>query len=85
MNNAGLAEHLFLQALAVCPSDPLTCNELGIVAYGNGALDAAESWFQRALDSLPDHVVFPGGVLGLGAMFRPADALQASCFQKALL
>ena len=32
-NNLPLAEHFFLQACQICPTDPLVYNELGVLYY----------------------------------------------------
>lgn len=42
-----------LQAHKVCPSDPLACNELGVLTYRNQQYPAAEQWLLRALELVP--------------------------------
>ena len=59
MNNLALAEQLFKQGHAICPADPLLCNELGVLAYRNNHYQEAEQWLNKALDRLPDHLT-PG-------------------------
>lgn len=45
--------HFWLQAHKVCPSDPLACNELGVLTYRNQQYSAAEQWLLRALELVP--------------------------------
>ena len=59
MNNLALAEQLFKQGHAICPADPLLCNELGVLAYRNNHYQEAEQWLNKALDRLPDNLT-PG-------------------------
>ena len=42
-----------VQAHKVCPSDPLACNELGVLTYKNQQYSAAEQWLLRALELVP--------------------------------
>ena len=56
MSNLALAEQLFRQGHAICPADPLLCNELGVVAFRNHQYEEAEQWLNKALDRLPDHI-----------------------------
>lgn len=42
-----------LQAHKVCPSDPLACNELGVLTYRNQQYSASEQWLLRALELVP--------------------------------
>ena len=56
MSNLALAEQLFRQGHAVCPADPLICNELGVVCFRNHQYQEAEQWLNKALDRLPDHI-----------------------------
>ena len=42
-----------VQAHKVCPSDPLACNELGVLTYRNQQYAAAEQWLLRALELVP--------------------------------
>lgn len=44
---------LHLQAHKVCPSDPLACNELGVLTYRNHQYAASERWLLRALELVP--------------------------------
>ena len=37
----------------MCPSDPLACNELGVLTYKNQQYSAAEQWLLRALELVP--------------------------------
>lgn len=48
-HNFKLAEQFFLQAKTICPSDPLVCNELGVVAYHMKEYQKAIQWFERTL------------------------------------
>lgn len=56
MSNLPLAEQLLRQAHAICPIDPLVCNELGVLAFRNLKYPEAEKWFNKALDQLPDSI-----------------------------
>lgn len=56
MSNLALAEQLFRQGHAICPADPLICNELGVVSFRNHQYQEAEQWLNKALDRLPDHI-----------------------------
>lgn len=56
MNNLALAEQLFKQGHAICPADPLLCNELGVLAFRNRNYMEAEGWFSKALDRLPERL-----------------------------
>lgn len=49
MNNMGLAEQIFKQALSICSSDPLAANELGVIALKYRQLPMAATYFCRAL------------------------------------
>ena len=51
MGDASLA--MLLQAHKVCPSDPLACNELGVLTYRNQQYSASEQWLLRALELVP--------------------------------
>ena len=44
---------IVLQAHKVCPSDPLACNELGVLTYRNQQYSASEQWLLRALELVP--------------------------------
>lgn len=61
MNNLHLAEHMFNQAYAVCPTDPLVSHELGVLAYKNGQHATAVKWFKDALQMLPEQQLTAGG------------------------
>ena len=53
-NGAGLEQAvLLLQAHKMSPSDPLACNELGVLASRKGHHANATHWFLRALDLVP--------------------------------
>ena len=54
MSNLPLAEQLFRQAHAICPLDPLVCNELGVLALRNNKFSQAEQWFVKALEHMPE-------------------------------
>ena len=48
------SQHNFaLQAHKVCPSDPLACNELGVLSYRHMQYSASEQWLLRALGLVP--------------------------------
>lgn len=48
-----LAEQFFMQAKAICPSDPLVYNELGVVAYHMKEYKKAVWWFEKTLAHIP--------------------------------
>lgn len=48
-----LAEQFFLQAKTICSSDPLVCNELGVVAYHMKEYKKAVRWFEKTLANIP--------------------------------
>ncbi|KAL8510074.1 hypothetical protein ACS0TY_017052 [Phlomoides rotata] len=48
-----LAEQFFMQAKAICPSDPLVYNELGVVAYHMKEYKKAVYWFEKTLVHVP--------------------------------
>ncbi|GLU18055.1 hypothetical protein SLE2022_343770 [Rubroshorea leprosula] len=48
-----LAEQFFMQAKTICPSDPLVCNELGVVAYHMKEYNKAVWWFENTLALIP--------------------------------
>jgi tetratricopeptide (TPR) repeat protein len=64
MSNLHLAEHMFNQAYAVCPTDPLVSHELGVLAYKNGQHATAVKWFKDALQMLPEQQLTAGGARG---------------------
>ncbi|KAK9823965.1 hypothetical protein WJX72_006697 [[Myrmecia] bisecta] len=88
MNNLHLADLLFLQAHKICPTDPLVCNELGVLAYRNRHYDQAERWLQRALDRVPGRLsaVWEPTIVNLAHTYRKqrrwAEAMEA--YEKAL-
>ncbi|KAF5204619.1 Cell division cycle 16-like protein [Thalictrum thalictroides] len=47
------AEQFFMQAKAICPSDPLVFNELGVVAYHMKEYKQAIWWFEKTLSHVP--------------------------------
>ncbi|CAD7705302.1 unnamed protein product [Ostreobium quekettii] len=53
MNNLNLAQRMFMNALDLCPTDPLVCNELGVFAYRSGDYSEAVAWLRRAQDLVP--------------------------------
>ncbi|KAG1653808.1 hypothetical protein FOA52_007854 [Chlamydomonas sp. UWO 241] len=53
MNNLQLAERMLLAALRLCPCDPATSHELGVLNYKSGAHAAASMWLQNSLSLLP--------------------------------
>ncbi|KAK9070581.1 hypothetical protein SSX86_010983 [Deinandra increscens subsp. villosa] len=48
-----LADQFFMQAKAICPSDPLVYNELGVVAYNMREYNKAVWWFEKTLVHIP--------------------------------
>lgn len=48
-----LAEQFFMQAKAICPSDPHVYNELGVVAYHMQEYQKAVQWFEKTLVTIP--------------------------------
>lgn len=88
MNNLHLAEQMFLQAHKVCPSDPLACNELGVLTYKNQQYSAAEQWLLRALELVPGRLNagWESLVVNLGHCYRKQqrwdDAIQV--YERAL-
>lgn len=49
-NNLSLAHQFLQQTHAVCPSDPLICNELGVIAFRKQKYQNAIEFFRQALD-----------------------------------
>ena len=64
MNNLNLAERMFMNALELCPTDPLVCNELGVFAYRSGDYSKAVAWLRRAQDLVPGGRPTAGGFWG---------------------
>ena len=52
-NNQPLAAQFFMRALALCDTDPLVYNELGVLHYRDNNFAAAEEAFVRALSLVP--------------------------------
>ncbi|MFS7984254.1 putative tetratricopeptide-like helical domain superfamily [Helianthus anomalus] len=48
-----LANQFFMQAKAICPSDPLVYNELGTVAYHMKEYNKSVWWFEKTLAHIP--------------------------------
>ncbi|KAL6762480.1 hypothetical protein V8C86DRAFT_1825113 [Haematococcus lacustris] len=67
MNNLQLAERMLVTAHELCPHDPLTCHELGVLCYKNGQYPEAESWLRQALQQAPK-----GGALGPNRTWKAA-------------
>lgn len=57
MSNLHLAEQMLMKAHRLCPSDPLVCNELGVLAYRNKRYEDAVAWLSRALEMTPSNIV----------------------------
>ena len=64
---------LLLQAHKMSPSEPLACNELGVLASRKGHHANATHWFLRALDLVPGKLtagrltaVIPAGPVSSG-------------------
>jgi len=55
-NNLHLAGQFCEQARALCPTDPLVFNELGVLAYRNRDFAAATRHLSRALELVPEPV-----------------------------
>jgi tetratricopeptide (TPR) repeat protein len=53
MGNLPLAEQALRAAHRLCPGDPLTCNELGVLSVRAGRHAEAVDWLRRALALAP--------------------------------
>ena len=72
MNNLSLAKEMFLQVQAICPTDALVCNELGVLLYREGQHREAEEYLRRALDLVPKPTapVWEPTLVNLGHVLR---------------
>eukprot|EP00249_Psilotum_nudum_P014975 c25100_g1_i1 orf=111-1745(+) len=52
-NNLNLAEHFFMQARRICPTDPLIFNEMGVMAHRNKEYEVAAHWLRKTLLLIP--------------------------------
>lgn len=52
-HNFKLAEEFLMQAMVICPSDPLVYNELGVVAYQMKEYKKAVLWFEKTIALVP--------------------------------
>ncbi|KAL1299754.1 anaphase-promoting complex subunit 6 isoform X1 [Arachis ipaensis] len=68
-----LAEQFFMQAKETCPSDPLVCNELGVVAYHMQEYKKAVWWFEKTLVLIPN---------SLSEMWEPTVVNLAHAYRK---
>jgi hypothetical protein len=66
------------QAHRLCPSDPLVCNELGVMAYRARRYEDALSWLTQAVDLVPGGLTPGGRVGGEGAGLGPRGMLPAA-------
>lgn len=48
-NNLNLAQQFFERTRLVCSTDPLVCNELGVVAYRRQKYDLAVEFFLKVM------------------------------------
>jgi hypothetical protein len=64
-----LAERMLLAAHQLCPADPATCHELGVLNYRNGQYAVATSWLHTALGLVPSE------------HGRPKQQLESSCIR----
>ena len=64
----------------MCPSDPLACNELGVLTYRNQQYSASEQWLLRALELVPGRLNAGKTVacVGIAAQFTIHNALLQS-------
>ncbi|KAI4333556.1 hypothetical protein L6164_018344 [Bauhinia variegata] len=68
-----LAEQFFVQAKAICPTDPLVYNELGVVAYHMKEYNKAVWWFEKTLALIPS---------SLSEMWEPTVVNLAHAYRK---
>ena len=88
MNNLSLAKEMFLQVKAICPTDALVCNELGVLLYREGQHREAEEYLRRALDLVPKPTapVWEPTLVNLGHALRKQQRFQEAlgCYGDAL-
>ncbi|XP_058100856.1 anaphase-promoting complex subunit 6 isoform X2 [Magnolia sinica] len=68
-----LAGQFFMQAKAICPTDPLVYNELGVVAYQSKEYQKAVRWFEKTLGNIPS---------SLSEMWEPTLVNLAHAYRK---
>ncbi|XP_010486605.1 PREDICTED: anaphase-promoting complex subunit 6-like isoform X2 [Camelina sativa] len=83
-----LADQFFMQAKAICPSDPLVYNELGVVAYHMKEYGEAVRWFELTLSHIPSALTetWEPTVVNLAHAYRKQrkDHEAISYYEKAL-
>ncbi|CAN6820665.1 unnamed protein product, partial [Brassica oleracea] len=67
-----LADQFFMQAKAICPSDPLVYNELRVVSYHMKEYGKAVRWFEKTLAHIPSVLteIWEPTVVNLAHAFR---------------
>ncbi|OMO74754.1 Tetratricopeptide-like helical [Corchorus capsularis] len=82
------AEQFFMQAKAICPSDPLVYNELGVVAYHMKEYNKAVRWFEKTLALVPTPLseMWEATVVNLAHAYRKLKMFKEaiSYYEKAL-
>ncbi|XWS10892.1 hypothetical protein CRYUN_Cryun38cG0037200 [Craigia yunnanensis] len=83
-----LSEQFIMQAKAICPSDPLVYNELGVVAYHMKEYNQAVSWFEKTLALIPSPIseMWEPTVINLAHAYRKLKMFNEaiSFYEKAL-
>lgn len=83
-----LAEQFIMQAKAICPSDPLVYNELGVVAYNMKEYNQAVWWFEKTLALIPSPIseMWEPTVVNLAHAYRKLKKYEEaiSFYEKAL-
>ncbi|ESQ27246.1 hypothetical protein EUTSA_v10018370mg [Eutrema salsugineum] len=83
-----LADQFFMQAKAICPSDPLVYNELGVVAYHMKEYGKAVRWFEKTLAHIPSALteIWEPTVVNLAHAYRKLrkDREAISYYERAL-
>ncbi|KFK42244.1 hypothetical protein AALP_AA2G230100 [Arabis alpina] len=83
-----LADQFFMQAKAICPSDPLVYNELGVVAYHMKEYAKAVRWFEKTLAHIPSALteIWEPTVVNLAHAYRKLrkDREAISYYERAL-
>ncbi|XVF78859.1 hypothetical protein PTKIN_Ptkin14bG0171300 [Pterospermum kingtungense] len=83
-----LAEQFIMQAKAICPSDPLVYNELGVVAYHMKEYNQAVWWFEKTLALIPSPIseMWEPTVVNLAHAYRKLKKFEEaiSYYEKAL-
>ncbi|XP_022717294.1 anaphase-promoting complex subunit 6-like isoform X2 [Durio zibethinus] len=83
-----LAEQFIMQAKAICSSDPLVYNELGVVAYHMKEYNQAVWWFEKTLALIPTPIteMWEPTVVNLAHAYRKLKLFHEaiSFYEKAL-